>query len=176
MTTDPPAAGPAGSTAPPMEPPRLRPWVSKRQYRQCAGYRSSSRDQRPRLRQPELLDRVAPTTVTSVESDRGSMLVYARVARREGSDPQAIRDMAEDMKKQAAAGAPERVPAIGGTLLIDAENGKSMAIMLFESEEEMRRAHEVLDGQTSPRDTGGKRVSLEMFEVALDVRASVAST
>ena len=103
------------------------------------------------------------------------MLVYARVARWEGSDPQAVRDMAEDVKKQAAAGAPEGVSAIGGTLLIDAENGKSMAIMLFDSEEEMRRAHEVLDARTSPRDTGGQRVSVEMFEVALDVRASEAS-
>ena len=102
--------------------------------------------------------------------------MYARVARWEGSDPPAVRDMAEDVKKQAAAVAPEGVPAIGGTLLIDAENGNSMAIMLFESEEQMRRAHELLDAQPSPRDTGGRRVSVEMFEVAVDVRPSSAST
>ena len=46
--------------------------------------------------------------------------------------------------------------------------------MLLESKEETRRAHERLDGQTSPRDTGGRRVSVEMFEVALDVCASEA--
>jgi hypothetical protein len=51
-----------------------------------------------------------------------------------------------------------------------------MAIMLFESEQQMRRAHEVLDAQPSPRDTGGRRVSVGMFEVAVDVRPSQAST
>ena len=98
--------------------------------------------------------------------------MYARVARWEGSDPQAVRDMAEDVKKQAPSGALRASRQSLGRC----SSTPSMAIMLFESEEQMRRAHEVLDAQPSPRDTGGRRVSVGMFEVAVDVRPSQAST
>ena len=96
--------------------------------------------------------------------------MYARVARWEGQDPQAVREMVEDVRRQAASGPPEGVPAVGGTLLVDADKGTSMAIMLFETEDDLRKGHEVLDAMTPPRDTGGRRVSVEMFEVGLDVR------
>ncbi len=100
--------------------------------------------------------------------------MFARVARWEGADPQALREMVDGMRKDAEAGGrpPGDVPAVGGTVLVDADRGTSMAIMLFETEEDRRKAHEVLDAMTPPRDTGGRRVSVEMFDVGLDVRLS----
>ncbi len=76
------------------------------------------------------------------------------------------------MRKDAAAGGgpPGDVPAVGGTVLVDYERGTSMAIMFFETEEDRQRAHEVLDAMNPPRETGGRRVSVEMFEVGLDLR------
>ncbi len=96
--------------------------------------------------------------------------MYARVARWEGQDPGAVREMVEDLRKQSASGPPQGVPAVGATILVDPDQGTSMAIMLFETEDDLRKGHEVMDAMTPPRDTGGRRVSVEMFEVGMDVR------
>jgi hypothetical protein len=86
--------------------------------------------------------------------------MYARVARWEGADPQIMREMVEDMRKDAAAGGrpPGDVPAVGGTVLFDADRGTSMAILLFESQEDMRKSDEILNAINPPRETGGPRV------------------
>ena len=104
--------------------------------------------------------------------------MYARVARWEGADPQALREMVAEMRKEAAAGGgpPGDVPAVGGTVLVDADHGTSMAIMLFETEADRRQADEILNDMNPPRETGGRRVSVEMFEVGLDIRLSDRAT
>jgi hypothetical protein len=94
--------------------------------------------------------------------------MYARVARFSGSGD-AIRSNAEEIKSRAASGPPEGVPSTGFTLLIDTEKGEAIGIGLFETEEDLRKGDETLNSM-SPSDAGMQRVSVETYEVAVDVR------
>ena len=97
--------------------------------------------------------------------------MYARVARWEGADGDALRRSAKEMASQAESGPPEGVPAKGFVLLIDPDNGRSLAIALFETEEDLRKGDEALNAMNPPggEDTG-KRTSVEKYEVAVEVR------
>ena len=59
---------------------------------------------------------------------------------------------------------------MGGSLLIDVAKGTSMAILHFKTEDDMRKGHEVQEAAIPQHEVGGRRVSVEMFEVAVDVR------
>jgi hypothetical protein len=95
--------------------------------------------------------------------------MYARVARFEGGDAEAIRRTAQEIASQASSGPPEGVPAIGFLMLIDPDGGRSMGISLFESEADMRAGDAVLEQMSPPGDMG-RRASVEMYEVAADLR------
>jgi hypothetical protein len=95
---------------------------------------------------------------------------FARVARWEGGDAEAIRKSAEDMKARADAGPPEGVPSNGFTLLIDPENGQSLAIGFFDTEEDYRKGDETLNSMSPDSSGTGSRVSVEKYEVVLDLR------
>ena len=97
--------------------------------------------------------------------------MYARVARFEGADADALRASAKEIGERASSGPPEGVPATGFQLLIDPDNGRGLAIALFETEDDLRAGSEVLDGMSPPGEGMGKRVSVESYEVAVDVRA-----
>lgn len=97
--------------------------------------------------------------------------MYARVARWEGAEAAGLRESAEEMRGRAASGPPEGVPARGFLMLIDPDGGRSIAISLFDSEEDMRRGDAVLNEMSPTRDDVGRRASVEMYEVAIDVRA-----
>ena len=45
-----------------------------------------------------------------------------------------------------------------------------MAISLFETEEDLRRGDETLNAMSPPGDGMGRRTSVEIYEVATDVR------
>lgn len=95
--------------------------------------------------------------------------MYARVARWEGSEAQALRDSADRMKEQT--GPPPGVPAKGFLLLIDPDNGRSLAIALFETEADLRTGDATLNAMNPDvGDDDGKRVSVEAYEVAMDIR------
>lgn len=96
--------------------------------------------------------------------------MYARVARWEGSNGDLLRQAAQEINAEAPSGPPPGLPAKGLLMLIDPDNGRSLAIALFETEEDLRKGNEVLDGMTPRVDDGGKRVSVEMYEVGVDVR------
>lgn len=96
--------------------------------------------------------------------------MYARVTRWEGGDADAIRESAKEMADSAESGPPEGVPAKGFTYLIDPDNGLALAIGLFETEEDRQKGHETLEAMSPSRDDAGKRASVEMYEVAIDVR------
>ena len=96
--------------------------------------------------------------------------MYARVARWESADGDAMRRTAEDMNARAAQGPPEGVPAKGFLLLIDPDNGRSLAIGLFETEEDLRKGDETLNTMSPPGDGMGNREAVEKYEVAVDVR------
>lgn len=96
--------------------------------------------------------------------------MYARVAKWEGADADALRQSGEEMASRAGEGPPPGVPGVGFLMLIDPDSGRSLAIGLFETEEDMRKGDAVLNDMSPDRDDVGKRTSVEMYEVAVDVR------
>ncbi len=97
--------------------------------------------------------------------------MYARVARFEGGEADAIRQNAQEISSRAESGPPEGVPAKGFVLLIDPENGRGLGIGLFETEEDLRKGDEVLNSMSPPSEGMGRRTSVETYEVAVDVRS-----
>lgn len=96
--------------------------------------------------------------------------MYARVARWEGGEADALRASAKEVADNADAGPPPGVPAKGFTMLIDPEGGRSIAIALFETEEDLRKGDEALNAMNPSGDNVGKRTSVEMYEVGVDLR------
>ena len=97
--------------------------------------------------------------------------MYARVASWEGADGEALRRTAEEMKERAASGPPEGVPATGFMMLIDPESGRSLSVVLFATEDDLRAGDAALNEMNPPNDDAGRRTSVETYEVAIDVRA-----
>jgi hypothetical protein len=97
--------------------------------------------------------------------------MYARVARWEGADAETLERTAAEIRAQADAGPPEGVPAKGLLLLNDGEGGRSIAISLFETEDDYRQGDETLNSMSPPGDGMGRRVSVEKYEVAAQLEA-----
>ena len=97
--------------------------------------------------------------------------MYARVARWEGATADALRRTAQQINADAESGPPEGVPAKGFLMLIDPDGGRSLAIALFETEEDLRKGDETLNAMNPQGgDDAGRRTSVERYEVAIDVR------
>ena len=96
--------------------------------------------------------------------------MHARVARWEGADAEAMRKSAEEIESRAAEGPPEGVPAKGFLLLVDPDSGRSMAVTLFENEDDLRKGDETLNSMSPPDDGFGRRTGVETYTVAVDVR------
>jgi hypothetical protein len=97
--------------------------------------------------------------------------MYARVARFDGGHADTVRRTAEEIRSRAASGPPEGVPAKGFLLLIDPDNGRSLGVSLFETEDDLRKGDEVLNSMGPPGEGMGKRSSVETYEVGIDIRA-----
>jgi hypothetical protein len=97
--------------------------------------------------------------------------MYARVAQWEDGEADAIRRAGQQINSDAASGPPEGVPAKGFLLLIDPDNGRSIGIGLFETQEDLRKGDEKLNSMNPPGEGMGRRASVEMYEVAADLRA-----
>jgi hypothetical protein len=96
--------------------------------------------------------------------------MYARVARWEGASADDIRAAAQGISADAASGPPEGLPAKGLMLLIDPDGGRSMAISLFATEEDLRQGDATLNTMSPPGDGMGQRTAVEFYEVAADLR------
>jgi uncharacterized protein YcgI (DUF1989 family) len=98
--------------------------------------------------------------------------MHARVATFELADESKIEEEIESMRQDSAAGPPEGIPAKEFLLLVDKGGRKVLAVMLFETEDDLRKGDETLNSM-SPGDSGamGRRTSVEMFEVPLHVGA-----
>ncbi len=94
--------------------------------------------------------------------------MYARVVRWEDSKAEAVRDTVARIAAQPDP--PEGVPAKGIMFLTDPEGGRVTAITLFDSEQDRQQGHEVLESMSPPGEGMGRRVSVEMYEVAIDIR------
>ena len=97
--------------------------------------------------------------------------MYARVAKWEGGDPDAIRRAAEEVKSRVASGPPQGVPMKAFLLLIDPDNARQMGVTLFETEEDLRKGDEVLNSMSPPEEGIGRRTTVEMYQVAVDVQS-----
>ena len=94
--------------------------------------------------------------------------MYARVSRWEGLDQEAIRRFGEMIN--SAEGPPEGVPSSGILVLSDAENGQSLVIGLFDTEEDMRAGDAALRAMNRPPEATGEITSIEFYEVTADRR------
>jgi hypothetical protein len=94
--------------------------------------------------------------------------VYARVARWEGVDPERMKEMTEQI--EGSDGPPPGVPAKGIIVLNDADAGRNLTIVLFDSEEDMRKGDETLNSMDPGGDGAGSRTSVEVYEMAIDRR------
>jgi hypothetical protein len=81
-----------------------------------------------------------------------------------------MRRSAGEINDQAASGPPEGVPAKAFLMLIDPDGGRTIAISLFETEDDLRAGDAVLNDMSPPDDGFGSRTSVENYEVAVDVR------
>lgn len=93
--------------------------------------------------------------------------MYARVTTFEGGSAEALRKASEEVN--SATEPPPGVPAKGFTMLIDPESGRSMGIVLFETEEDYATGDGALSAMT-PSEDGGHRVSVAKYEVGADIR------
>jgi hypothetical protein len=96
--------------------------------------------------------------------------MYARVARFEGGEADAMRSSVSQIRSESESGPPEGVPAKGFLLLSDPEEGRGLAIALFETEDDLRQGNETLNSMSPPAGGMGRRTSVETYEVGVDVR------
>lgn len=96
--------------------------------------------------------------------------MFARVTTFEGGEAEAIRANAEDIASRAASGPPEGVPSVGFTLLVDPEGGRSLVIGLFKTQDYLRVGDAVLNEMSPPVEGMGQRGSVDVYEVAVDLR------
>jgi len=100
--------------------------------------------------------------------------MYVRIARFENAEGNwderieairsRMRDPGEDSPMAEARGAVKRA-----MMLVDRENGRGAGLIFCESEEDLRRVDEAMN-QMNPPSGGGTRSSVEMYEVAIDLR------
>jgi hypothetical protein len=97
--------------------------------------------------------------------------MYARVARWEGASAEALDQAAAGIRENAESGPPEGLPAKRLLLLQDKESGRSMAITLFESEEDYQQGDATLNSMSPPGDGMGQRTGVDKYEVAVEMEA-----
>jgi hypothetical protein len=94
--------------------------------------------------------------------------VYARVATFEGIDPDRAAEEAENIRRVTESGeVPEALQkAKGVQILVDREHNQSLAIVLFDSEDDLRAGDEALNDM-NPERGQGRRTSVQHYEVPL---------
>jgi hypothetical protein len=106
--------------------------------------------------------------------------MFVRIARFEGVDPgaidqqlQEIRDQIAETRRRAEAGDLERLEEDGMRALdramvaVDREGGRSASLTFADGEEDIMKVHAWMNS-LSPGPGGGQRVSVEIYEVAID--------
>jgi len=91
----------------------------------------------------------------------------ARVVTFDGVDNDRIEQLRKDMAEDEP---PEGLPVREGIVLHDAENGKAMAILFFDSEDEYQQGDATLNSMPAG-DTPGRRTSVTKYEVAIRMTA-----
>ncbi len=96
--------------------------------------------------------------------------MHARVATYRGADSAGIEQALDAWTAQIESeleSPPEGLEGIREvTLLVDRENGRAQVIVMFDTEEDLRRGDKVLS-RVSMSQGGGVRTDVEFYEVAL---------
>lgn len=96
--------------------------------------------------------------------------MFARVAMFHGADPVGIEKALAEWQGRIAEQfetPPEGLEGIREVMvLVDGENGRALAITMFETEEDLRRGDKAL-GHVSMSQAGGVRTGVEFYEVGL---------
>ena len=95
------------------------------------------------------------------------MAQYSRVATFEFDDA-ALDALLERIRGE---GMPEGVPAQRVTVLADRSRGKVIVAIRFGSEADLEQGSATLDGMSPPETGTRRRVSVETFEIVLDMEA-----
>jgi hypothetical protein len=96
--------------------------------------------------------------------------MYARVATFEGGNPDQVRQMVQEINQRSQSGPPEGVPAVGLLVLHKPDEGKVLAVSLFETQEDLQKGDATLSSMDPPVAGGmGQRASVEMFEVPIKI-------
>lgn len=95
--------------------------------------------------------------------------MLARVTTFEGGTADGIRAGIAQLRSDMSQGPPEGVKSTGLTVLIDPDGGRAMFIGLFANEEDLRASEPALEAMSPPEGTG-KRSSVEIYELAAEVR------
>jgi hypothetical protein len=93
---------------------------------------------------------------------------YARVVTFEADDA-ALEALLSEIK--ASDGPPEAIPATRITVLADRAAGKIVVAVRFGSEEDLRKGAEALEAMSPPAGGNIRRVSVDVYEVALEQQA-----
>jgi hypothetical protein len=91
--------------------------------------------------------------------------MYARVVRFTDVDPERIAGIEADVDKRE--GPPADVPSKGVKMLFDEAQSTAVAVIFFETEEDMRKGSEALD-QMDTGETPGTRASVDLCEVKFE--------
>jgi hypothetical protein len=93
----------------------------------------------------------------------------ARVATFQVDDPAKVDEEIATTERYLAGGRlPEGIPATGFLMLVDREAGRVVEILLFESEEDLRRGDETMSAY-APGEGSMHRISVERFDVPVQL-------
>jgi hypothetical protein len=103
--------------------------------------------------------------------------MYARVAAFENINMNFADDLTGRVRELVRSGQDEVPHARGVLMLIDPRSGKVIGISFFDSEEAIHGAEAALDrmGDEIPEEMRGRRVSVDIYEVALADRLAEVS-
>ena len=87
----------------------------------------------------------------------------ARVVTFEGVSNERVEEMRREMSEGEP---PEGMPSAQGFVLHDPDTETSLVIMIFQSEDDYQRAHEILDAMPAG-DTPGRRTSVKKYDLAV---------
>src|SRR5689334_4281680 len=101
--------------------------------------------------------------------------MFARVATFEGGDRERRRQLNEERMQDGTLNPPEGIKSV--LLLEDAGSDRSLFITFFDSREAIAAAEARFAqmGDEIPEDVRGKRVALDVYEVAFSIQASDAA-
>ena len=100
--------------------------------------------------------------------------MWVRVARFEGGTAEGLDAEVARTKEQVSRGpAPPGLEGVRRVVeAIDRTSGSAVALIYCDTEEDMRKAHEALDAMCPSADASGRRVSVDVYEIANDIELS----